>query len=915
MWKLLYIYMLGYEVDFGHMQILGLISSQKYAEKQVGYTVTAVLLNETHEFLRLVINSVRDDVIGRNETNQCLGLALVANVGGREFADSMAADVQRLLVSSTVRPIVRKKAALALLRLYRRNKEILVPETWAQKMINLLDERDLGVLSGAISLLTGIVAHDYRGYEACIPKVCALMQRLARNKDIPQDYLYYQLPSPWLQVKCMRVLQYFPTPEDPEYLRAETDVIHQILSGTNMVKNVNKNNALHAVLFEAVSLATMLDTPNKSLLSESVATLGNFIKMKEPNIVYLGLEHMTKMAGPDTLEAIRQYQSIVVAKLHDADISIRKRALDLLYTMCDERNAKEIVASLLQYLVTADFNIREELALKTAILAERYMGGNKRWFLDVALTLVEKAGDFISDKLWHRVVQVVTNAKELHEPAARSALQKLRDGASHEMFVKTAAYFLGEFGHALGPSDPPLGYASLLLELYKTASNGTRAIVLSALAKIAMRAGGDDGLRQKLGQLFHANAGAPEVELQQRSSEYFVMTNVGGNPARLREVMNPMPDFPERASALEKTVADNVGESADAAAAKKVRSAGGVVSAPPSAVADSTREGLGVGAAIPAHELTPSVSSVPTMGLEDLLGGTPPPPASTTAAAVPAGFTVNQGLEDLLGGAMSAAAPPSAAPVAIAPIVNVEECLKKLQAADNGVLYEDAYLQIGVKSRWKENQGQVMLYLGNKQAVGGPDLTGVVMELAPVQGLNVRLGPVPPTIPAKKQEQVLLELAAASGFGDAPSLHLKYTIAGVGSVDRRLQLPYGPHKFCQPWSVTSPQEFFEKWHAVTKCAQDVKVITAAPTVAAGGLPALEAALRGCRLGVQSGIDPNTKNVVAGSKIGYSVQGQTHVLVRCESDANNKSVFRITVAANDAKTVKGVQAALFSQICP
>ena len=26
------------------------------------------------------------------------------------------------------------------------------------------------------------------------------------------DYLYYQLPSPWLQVKCMRVLQYFPTP-------------------------------------------------------------------------------------------------------------------------------------------------------------------------------------------------------------------------------------------------------------------------------------------------------------------------------------------------------------------------------------------------------------------------------------------------------------------------------------------------------------------------------------------------------------------------------------------------------------------------------------------------------------------------------------------------------------------------------
>ena len=46
MWKLLYIYMLGYDVEFGHMEAVGLISSPKYAEKQVGYMVTSVLLNE-----------------------------------------------------------------------------------------------------------------------------------------------------------------------------------------------------------------------------------------------------------------------------------------------------------------------------------------------------------------------------------------------------------------------------------------------------------------------------------------------------------------------------------------------------------------------------------------------------------------------------------------------------------------------------------------------------------------------------------------------------------------------------------------------------------------------------------------------------------------------------------------------------
>ena len=97
MLKLLYMYMLGYDIEFGHTMVVSLINATKFEEKQVGYTATAVLLNESHEFLRMVINSVREDIIGKFEHNQCLALALVANVGGREFSDSIAPDVQRIL--------------------------------------------------------------------------------------------------------------------------------------------------------------------------------------------------------------------------------------------------------------------------------------------------------------------------------------------------------------------------------------------------------------------------------------------------------------------------------------------------------------------------------------------------------------------------------------------------------------------------------------------------------------------------------------------------------------------------------------------------------------------------------------------------------------------------------------------------
>ena len=45
-----------------------------------------------------------------------------------------------------------------------------------------------------------------------------------------------------------------------------------------------------------------------------------------------------------------RHQKSVIASLRDADVSIRRRALDLLFAMCNRTNAPDIVAELLRYL-------------------------------------------------------------------------------------------------------------------------------------------------------------------------------------------------------------------------------------------------------------------------------------------------------------------------------------------------------------------------------------------------------------------------------------------------------------------------------------------------------------------------------------------------------------------------------------
>ncbi|CAN0482237.1 unnamed protein product, partial [Ectocarpus sp. 8 AP-2014] len=61
-WKLVYMFMLGYEIDFGHMEMISLISSTKYSEKNVGYVAVSLLLRSGDTMMSLVINSIRNDL-------------------------------------------------------------------------------------------------------------------------------------------------------------------------------------------------------------------------------------------------------------------------------------------------------------------------------------------------------------------------------------------------------------------------------------------------------------------------------------------------------------------------------------------------------------------------------------------------------------------------------------------------------------------------------------------------------------------------------------------------------------------------------------------------------------------------------------------------------------------------------------
>ncbi|KAH9700030.1 AP-2 complex subunit alpha-1 [Citrus sinensis] len=940
---MLYIYMLGYDVDFGHMEAVSLISAPKYPEKQVGYIVTSCLLNENHDFLRLAINTVRNDIIGRNETFQCLALTMVGNIGGREFAESLAPDVQKLIISSSCRPLVRKKAALCLLRLYRKNPDVVNVDGWADRMAQLLDERDLGVLTSSMSLLVALVSNNHEAYWSCLPKCVKILERLARNQDVPQEYTYYGIPSPWLQVKTMRALQYFPTVEDPNTRRSLFEVLQRILMGTDVVKNVNKNNASHAVLFEALALVMHLDA-EKEMMSQCIALLGKFIAVREPNIRYLGLENMTRMLMvTDVHDIIKRHQAQIITSLKDPDISIRRRALDLLYGMCDVSNAKDIVEELLQYLSTADFAMREELSLKAAILAEKF-APDLSWYVDVILQLIDKAGDFVSDDIWFRVVQFVTNNEDLQPYAAAKAREYLDKPAIHETMVKVSAYLLGEYSHLLArrPGCSPKEIFSIIHEKLPTVSMSTVAILLSTYAKILMHTQpADPELQNQIWTIFNKYESCIEVEIQQRAVEYFALSRKG---VALMDILAEMPKFPERQSSLIKKAEDVEVDTAEQSAIKlraqqQQTSTALVVADQSSANGTSPVNQLGLvkvpsmsssvdhnstdpGMAQPNGTLTkvdpqpqpPSPSPSPDL-LGDLLG---PLAIEGPPVAGESEQNVVSGLEGVAAVDAAAIVPVTVQTNAVEnlpcwmgsprflldragfsdymlwlyiPIGNIAERFHALCLKDSGVLYEDPYVQIGIKAEWRGHHGRLVLFLGNKNT---SPLFSVQALILPPSHLKMELSLVPETIPPRAQVQCPLEVMNLRPSRDVAVLDFSYKF-NTNMVNVKLRLPAVLNKFLQPITV-SAEEFFPQWRSLSgpplKLQEVVRGVRPMPLLEMANL------FNSCHLIVCPGLDPNPNNLVASTTFYSESTRAMLCLTRIETDPADRTQLRMTVASGD-----------------
>lgn len=63
----------------------------------------------------------------------------------------------------------------------------------------------------AVTSLVSALAQDFPDEMAlCYQKAANRLNKIVIKQEFGSDYIYYRVPIPWLQVKLLRLLQYYP---------------------------------------------------------------------------------------------------------------------------------------------------------------------------------------------------------------------------------------------------------------------------------------------------------------------------------------------------------------------------------------------------------------------------------------------------------------------------------------------------------------------------------------------------------------------------------------------------------------------------------------------------------------------------------------------------------------------------------
>ncbi|GMH97442.1 hypothetical protein TrVE_jg3240 [Triparma verrucosa] len=677
--KLLFMHMLGYATHFGQLECLKLIASPHFPEKRIGYLGLMLLLSEEADVLMLATNSLKNDLNHSNQFIVGLALCTIGNLATPDMSRDLATEVDKHLRSGS--PYIRKKAALAMARCLTKCPDMV--EDFVERIVSLLKDRSHGVLITAVQLMSCVCEIEPEVGKGSFVRLVPSLVRLLRNllsMGYSPEHDVSGISDPFLQVHLLRLMTVLGEGNE-EASEQMNDILAQVATNTETAKNAG-----NAILYECVQCIMTVES-EEGLRVLAINILGRFLLNRDNNIRYVALNTLGKVVLQDSA-AVQRHRNTIVDCLKDPDVSIRTRALDLIFKLVNLDNVEGLTAELLNYLVVCQSENKSDICTRTLGVVDKF-SPNERWRVDTLITLLTIAGKDCDDRVLSASSTYIASSKDgVKAYAVHKLVKAMRDDdGTQEGLLIVAIWCIGEFGDMLlNPHTSENGVSYQALEPLNvisevegvtkqvTCTNAIRQRALTCFAKLTVRfAHCDAGVVQKLRVLVNKFKASINLELQIRACEYSNLIVEGGSGKGSLARM-PVVDPKVAGKKSLRGSMSSGGIDAGAIANSSIPGGGGAVGGGQDVggdLLDLLDLGGGTPAAAPAAAPTTNQSAIQTAQSTDAdllsdIFAAPMPTPSGAPTVVPPAMGGGGGGGDLLGD-MFRGTPAPLAPVAQAP--------------------------------------------------------------------------------------------------------------------------------------------------------------------------------------------------------------------------------------------------------
>ena len=465
-----------------------------------------------------------------NHSNQYIvGLALctLGNIAGIEMSRDLFPEIENLL--STSNPYIRRKAALCAMRICRKVPDL--QEHFVEKAKLLLSDRNHGVMLCGLTLVTSMCeAEEAEGgeestvemFRPLTPGLVRTLKGLASSGYAPEHDVT-GVTDPFLQVKILRLLRVLGR-GDARTSELINDILAQVATNTDSSKNVG-----NSILYESVLTILEIEA-DSGLRVLGVNILGKFLSNKDNNIRYVALNTLIKVVAVEP-NAVQRHRNTILECLRDPDISIRRRALDLSFTLINEGNVRVLIRELLAFLEVADNEFKPVMTSQIGVAADRF-APNKRWHVDTMLRVLKLAGNYVKEQILSSFVRLIATTPDLQTYSVQKLYAGLKDDITQEGLTLAGTWVIGEYGDALlrgGQYEEEELVKEVkesdIVDLFTTILNSSYAsqivteYIITSAMKLTTRLK-EQSQVDRVRRLLSQRTADLSVEIQQRSVEY-----------------------------------------------------------------------------------------------------------------------------------------------------------------------------------------------------------------------------------------------------------------------------------------------------------------------------------------------------------------------------------------------------------